>query len=167
MTHERKVAETTFLLGLNAALETAHETGFIAPIRFTILADLMQIQCLKSNDTGLLEFTLPKGLSATVSDIGKAKEVKLAVLNGNEQEHFVVKFYSEDEQDKFIKLFEMMLFQGKRAYPTPNIYLGKPTVDQQFCVDLLRHLHQVVQDDFGRSGSPQNGLHASTVMTVR
>jgi hypothetical protein len=166
MANGQKVAQATFLLGLNAAVKTAQETGFIAPIRFTVLADIMQIQCLKSNNTDLLEFTLPEGLSATVSDIVKANGVNLSVLKSDDQDCFVVKFKSDDEQDKFIKLFEMMSFQGKRAYPTPDIYLGKPTVDQQFCIDLLQHFHRLVQSDFGRHSTSQNTVRGSTVMKV-
>jgi hypothetical protein len=85
MTSEkRKLSETTFVLGVEAAIEAAHATGFFASFRFTVLADLMQIQCLQSNNTDLLRFTLPQGIKDIVDDIAKSNGAKLTQIRSNE-----------------------------------------------------------------------------------
>ena len=167
MTSEkRKLSEATFVLGVQVAIEAAHTTGIFAPFRFTVLADLMQIQCLQSNNTDLLRFTLPQGIKDIVDDIEKSNGAKLTQIQSNENECFVIEFSNEDEQDKFIQMFEMMSFQGKRAYPPPDIYLGTRNPDLDFCSDVLSSLNKLVGDDFGRRISSHDDLKNVTIKNV-
>ena len=144
--YERNLAEFAYKEGVQNAVKQANQTGFVAGVRFTILADMMQIQCLRADNTDLLEFVLPEGLYSTVKDLAKHNGAKITLFNANEPNRFIIEFASTDEQDKFIKVFEMMSFQGKRAFPTPNLYLGKPEIDKQFCLDTLSYLLALVKD---------------------
>lgn len=146
MSEERQIAESLYIQGIQNAIRKANQTGFVAGVRFTILADMMQIQCLRSENTNLLEFVLPEGLYRTVKDLAKHNGSKLTIFNATEPDRFFIEFVNADEQDKFIKVFEMMSFQGKRAFPTPNLYLGKPEIDKQFCLDTLLYLLALVKD---------------------
>lgn len=146
MSEERQFAESAYIQGIQHALQQADQTGFVAGVRFTILADIMQIQCLRADNTDLLEFVLPEGLYKTVKDLAQNNGAKLTIFNAKEPDRFFIEFASADEQDKFIQVFEMMSFQGKRAFPTPNLYLGKSEIDKQFCLDTLLYLLALVKD---------------------
>lgn len=146
MSEARQFAESSYIQGIQHAVQQANQTGFVAGVRFTILADMMQIQCLHKDNTALLEFVLPEGLYKTVKDLAQHNDAKLTIFNAKEPDRFLIEFESADEQDKFIKVFEMMSFQGKRAFPTPNLYLGKPEIDKQFCLDTLIYLLALVKD---------------------
>lgn len=146
MSDARQIAESSFIQGVESAIEQANQTGFIAGVRFTILADMMQIQCLHSDNTSLLEFALPEGLYNTVKDLAQHNGAKITLFNANEPDRFIIEFASLEDQDKFIKVFEMMSLQQKRAFPPPNLYLGNPNVDKQFCLDTLIFLFELVID---------------------
>jgi len=167
ISEKRQLSEATFVLGVEAAIEAARASGFFASIRFTVLADLMQIQCLQSNDTALLRFTLPQGIKDIVDDISKSNGAKLTLIRQSKKEHLVIEFLSEDEQDKFIKMFENMSFQGKRAYPPPDIYLGTPNPDFEFCSELLNFLNRLTVDDFGRRSSSHDKQKDVTITNVQ
>ena len=146
MLEARQFAESSYIQGIQDAVQQANQTGFVAGVRFTILADMMQIQCLRANNTDLLEFVLPEGLYKTVKDLAQHNGAKLTIFNAKEPDRFFIEFESADEQDKFIKVFEMMSFQGKRAFPTPNLYIGKPEIDKQFCLNTIKYLLALVKD---------------------
>jgi len=138
-------AKINFFQGVNIAIEIANESGVVAPVRFTFLADMMQIQCLCNDNTNLLEFTLPEGLYSTVKDIATHSGAEITVDDTKEKDRFILKFPSTDDQDEFIKLFEMMSFHGKRAYPTPDLYIGQSNINKDFCRELLVTLEEVIQ----------------------
>ena len=142
----REQAKINFLQGINIAIKRASQTGFVAAVRFTFLADMMQIQYLRADNTELLEFTLPEGLYSTVKDLVMQSRAQVTTYETKEGDRFILEFASDDEQDKFIKIFEMMSFQGKRAYPAPNLYLGLPSIDQDFCRETIMLLHDIVQN---------------------
>jgi hypothetical protein len=146
MNSNRELAEATFIQGIETAIKKANETGFVAPFRFTALADLIQIQCLRINDPNLLEFTLPEGLYDTVKDLANHTKSNITLFNTKEPDKFIVEFSSKDDQDKFIETFEMMRSQGQRAFPALNLYQGKEDIDGQFCLDAISFLFSVVQD---------------------
>jgi hypothetical protein len=146
MSVSRQFAESSYIQGIQYAVHQANQNGFVAGVRFTILADMMQIQCLRANNTNLLEFVLPEGLYKTVKDLAEHNGAKLTIFNAKEPDRFFIEFANADEQDKFIKVFEMMSFKGKRAFPPPNLYLGKAEIDKQFCLDTLLYLLALVKD---------------------
>lgn len=145
MKNSRNQAEAIFKQGVNLAIEKANQSGFVAAARFTILADMMQIQCLYFDDTDKLNFTLPVGLYSTVADLAAQNNSKFSAYETESTECFTLKFGTEDDQDKFIQFFEFMSFKGGRAYPTPDLYLGEPNIDKAFCQEILKFLHEAVQ----------------------
>lgn len=146
MTLEAKTSLSIFMTGLNIAVEQASETGFTAPLNFTLLADYMQIQCLLEDNVDLLEFEIPSKLHKTISDIAKTTEAEMVVFNTDKPNIYIAEFNNKDEQDKIIKVFEMMSFQGKRAYPCPDIYLGNKNVDKQLCNAILEIIRRLFSD---------------------
>jgi hypothetical protein len=145
MNNLRNQAESIFKQGVNLAVEKANKSGFIAAVRFTVLADMMQIQCLYFDNTDKLNFTLPVGLYSTVADLAAHNNAKFAAYETDSEECFTLKFETEDDQDKFIKFFEYMSFKGGRAYPTPDLYLGEPNIDKDFSQEILKFLHEAFQ----------------------
>jgi hypothetical protein len=145
MKNSRNQADAIFKQGVNLAIEKANQSGFVAAVRFTILADMMQIQCLYFDDTDKLNFTLPVGLYSTVADLAAHKKSKFSAYETESTECFTLKFEAEDDQDKFIQFFEFMSFKGGRAYLTPDLYLGEPNIDKAFCQEILKFLHEAVQ----------------------
>jgi len=145
MKNLREQAGNIFKHGVNIAVNKANQTGFVATARFTILADMMQIQCLYFENTDLLRFTLPVGLHSTVLDIAAHHGTKISTYKAESMECFTLVFDKEDDQDEFIKFFQLLAFRGARAYPTPDIYFGEPDINKEFCQELLGYLHTVVQ----------------------
>lgn len=145
MKHSRDQAQYIFKHGVNMAIENANQSGFVAAARFTFLADMMQIQCLYFENTNLLGFTLPAGLYSTVADLASHSNAKFSAYKTESEECFTLEFESEEDQDKFIQFFELMSFRGSRAYPTPDLYLGKSNIDKDFCREVLKFLHEAVQ----------------------
>ena len=149
MEHQRELAKHTFVSGVNSAKKMAmnskNNDGFLT----TVLADLMQIQCIKFGDTNLLRFALPSGINGLVHQIAKLQNVSAFTWSDQGGGVSGLVFKNEDEQDKFIQVFEMLSFRGQRAYPTPNIYLGQGSPDQKLCSDLLEFLNITVQSADG------------------
>lgn len=145
MKNSRNQAEAIFKQGVNLAIEKANQSGFVAAVRFTVLADMMQIQCLYFDETDKLNFTLPVGLYSTVVDLAAHNNAKFSAYETDSKECFTLKFETEDDQDKFIQFFEFMSFKGGRTYPTPDLYLGEPNIDKDFCQEILKFLHEAVQ----------------------
>jgi len=145
MERQREQAKQTFVSGVNSAKEMAvssrNNDGFL----ITVLADLMQIQCLKSGDTNLLRFALPSAISEVFQKISQYQNASAFTWSDQGGGVSELVFKNEDEQDKFIQVFEMLSFRGQRAYPTPDIYLGKGNPDQKLCSDLLEFLNRTVQ----------------------
>lgn len=167
MQNERTAAEELFLLGLNDAIVNSRVTGSIDSVKFTVLADLMQIQCLKSNDTELLNFTLPTGIIDVVIDIATAKDSKHDLLTISGQDNFQLKFKSEQDQDKFLSIFLTVSFQGLRAYSTPDIFLGKPQADKFLCDHLLQILSEVVKRDLTIEKLSEKVKEASDLINIQ
>jgi hypothetical protein len=145
MKNSRVQASAIFKQGVMLAVEKANHSGFVAATRFTILADLMQIQCLYFDNTDLMRFTLPVGLYGTVTDLAAHIEAKTSAHESDSKEHFTLEFPTADDQDKFIQFFEMLSYRGARAYPTPDLYLGEPVIDKELCNEILRFLHATLQ----------------------
>lgn len=145
MEQQRELAKKTFISGVNAAKEFAKSSRNSDGFLITVLADLMQIQCLKSRDTNLLRFALPSAIGGIVQQIAKHQNVSAFAWSDQGGGVSGLVFKNEDEQDKFIQVFEMLSFRGQRAYPTPNIYLGQGNPDQKLCSDLLEFLSRTVQ----------------------
>ena len=145
MKNLREQASNIFKQGVDIAVNKANQTGFVATARFTMLADMIQIQCLYFDNTDKLNFTLPEGLHSTVLDIAAHHGTKISAYKAEVKDCFILIFDSEDDQDEFIKFFELLSFRGGRAYPTPDLYFGEPTIDKDFCQELLAYLHAVLQ----------------------
>ena len=145
MEQQRELAKQTFVSGVNSAKEMAKTTKNSDGFLITVLADLMQIQCLKSVDTNLLRFALPSVIDGIVQQIAKHQNASAFTWSDQGGGVSELVFKNEDEQDKFIQVFEMLSFRGQRAYPTPNIYLGQGYPDQKLCSDLLEFLSRTVQ----------------------
>ena len=145
MEEQREQAKQTFVSGVNSAKEMAVRTRNNDGFLITVLADLMQIQCLKSEDTNLLRFVLPSAIGGVVHQIAKYQNASAFTWSDQGGGVSELVFKNEDEQDKFIQVFEMLSFRGQRAYPTPDIYLGKGNPDQKLCSDLLEFLNGTVQ----------------------
>ena len=145
MEQQRELAKHTFVSGVTSALKMAMSSKNNDSFLTTVLADLMQIQCIMSGDTNLLRFALPSGINGLVHQIAKLQNVSAYTLSDQGCGVSGLVFKNEDEQDKFIQVFEMLSFRGQRAYPTPNIYLGQGSPDQKLCSDLLEFLSRTVQ----------------------
>lgn len=148
MKNSRQQASAIFKQGVILAVEKANQSGFVAATRLTILADLMQIQCLYSDNTDLMRFTLPVGLHSAVTDLAAHIESKASASVGDSKEHFSLGFATTNDQDKFIQFFEMLSFRGARAYPTPDLYLGEPVIDKELCKEILSFLHATIQTQY-------------------
>lgn len=145
MEQQRELALQTFVSGVNSAKQMAMRSRSDEGFMITVLADLMQIQCLKSGDTNLLRFTLPSAIGGVVHQIAQHQNASAFTWSDQGGGVSGLVFKNEDEQDKFIQVFEMLSFRGQRAYPTPNIYLGQGNPDQKLCSDLLEFLNRTVQ----------------------
>ena len=151
MEQQRELAKHTFVSGVTSALKMAMSSKNNDSFLTTVLADLMQIQCIMSGDTNLLRFALPSGINGLVHQIAKLQNVSAYTWSDQGGGVSGLVFKNEDEQDKFIQVFEMLSFRGQRAYPTPNIYLGQGSPDQKLCSDLLEFLNITVQSADGSS----------------
>ncbi len=149
MEKQRELAMQTFVSGVNSAKKMAMSSNNNDGFLVTVIADLMQIQCIKSGDTNLLRFTLPSAIDGIVHQIAKLQNVSAFTWSDHGDGMSGLVFKNEDEQDKFIELFQMLSFRGQRAYPTPDIYLGQGKPDQKLCSDLLDFLNRTVQDADG------------------
>jgi hypothetical protein len=134
---------------LKEAIEEAAKSGSLAELRFTVLADLMQIERQMAGNLDLLEFNLPLSLEDVVIDIAKSTESKFSYQKIGMKNQFTIRFENEDHKDRFLVLFETMAFLNLRLYPTPNIYLGKPDVNQQLCRQLINALRNAAEKYFG------------------
>jgi hypothetical protein len=149
MEQQRQQAKQTFFSGVNSARDMAVRSNSNDGFLLTVLADLMQIQCIKSGDTNLLRFALPSAIAGIVHQIAKLQDASAFTWSDQGGGVSGLVFKNEDEQDKFIQVFQMLSFRGQRAYPTPNIYLGQGNPDQKLCSDLLEFLNRTVQDADG------------------
>ena len=143
MSNQRKDAEQNFINGVEAAIENAVKLNQFDGLQVTVLADLMQIQCIASGDTDLLTFSLPSAVGPMVKKIATHQDVRSIEWVEMGDGLATLIFGNEDEQDKFIQLFEMLSFSRQRAYPTPDIYLGCADPDRQLCTELLKFLNAV------------------------
>lgn len=146
MEQQRELAKQTFIAGVNCAKEIAKVNAQRDEFLLTALADLMQIQCLKSDDMDLLRFALPSSIRETVHQVASYQNASAFKWSDQGGGMSGLVFQDEDEQDKFIQVFEMLSFRGKRAYPTPDVYLGKSNPDQKLCADLLDFLNRTAQE---------------------
>ncbi len=144
----REQASQIFKSGVNVAVNRANQSGFVATTRFTFLADMMQIQCLLADDMDKLDFILPLGLYTTVMDLVAHNEAKISTYKTKFEACFALKFATEDDQDKFIQFFELILLRNARAYPAPDLYLGSRDIDKDFGYETLNFLHEVVQNQY-------------------
>ena len=146
MEQQRELAKQTFIAGANFAKELAKVNAQRDEFLLTALADLMQIQCLKSGDMDLLRFALPSSIRETVHQVASYQNASAFKWSDQGGGMSGLVFQDEDEQDKFIQVFEMLSFRGKRAYPTPDVYLGQRNPDQKLCADLLDFLNRTAQE---------------------
>lgn len=146
MEQQRELAKQTFISGVNFAKELAKVNAQRDEFLLTVLADLMQIQCLKSDDMDLLRFALPSSIRETVHQVASYQNASAFKWSDQGGGMSGLVFQDEDEQDKFIQVFEMLSFRGKRAYPTPDVYLGQRNPDQKLCADLLDFLNRTAQE---------------------
>jgi len=137
MTPEGKTTLSMFTAGLNFGLGQLNSSPFTSPFYFTLLADCMQIQCFLEKNVNLLEFRIPSKLNEALLDIARARGVKFDTYSTDTPGVYYIKFGTADDQDAVIQTFEMMSLQGSRAYPCPNIYLGKSEVDKEVCESIL------------------------------
>ena len=158
MSNQRKDAEQNFINGVEAAIAKAVRMDQFDGLQVTVLADLMQIQCIASGDTDLLTFNLPYAIGPMVQKIAEHQNARFFEWTDKGDGLATLVFGNEDEQDKFIQVFEVLSFSRQRAYPTPDIYLGRAEPDQQLCSDLLnflvavtiramQHVHEVPEVD--------------------
>ena len=140
MSTQRKDAEQNFINGVEAAIARAEKMNQFDGLQVTVLADLMQIQCIASSNMDLLKFNLPRAISSMVQKIAAHQNARFFEWVEKDDGLATLVFGNEDEQDKFIQVFEMLSFSRQRAYPTPDIYLGRAEPDQLLCTDLLDYL---------------------------
>ena len=69
MEQQRELAKHTFVSGVTSAQKMAMSSKNNDSFLTTVLADLMQIQCIMSGDTNLLRFALPSGINGLVHQI--------------------------------------------------------------------------------------------------
>ena len=141
MDSQRKTAEQVFISGVESSIARATQINQYDHLLITVLADLMQIQCIAAGNTDLLKFNLPSAIRDIFLKIGTHKNVSGFEWTENQNELSKLIFENKYEQDKFIKVFEMLWFSKQRAYSAPDIYLGKNKPNQQLCTDLLRFLN--------------------------
>lgn len=146
MEGQRELAKQTFIAGVNYSKGLAKANAQLDGFLLTALADLMQIQCLKSENMDLLRFTLPSSIWQTVHQVASYQNTSAFTWSDQGGGMSDLVFQDEDEQDKFIQVFEMLSFRGKRAYPTPDVYLGQGNPDQKLCADLLEFLNRTAQE---------------------
>ena len=148
MKKSREQAIGIFKQAVNLAIQNANHSGNFAATRFTLLADIIQIQCIYFENTDLLNFTLPLGLFRTTRDIAAHNGAKIFAYETDSEKFFTLEFDAEDDQDKFIQLFELMSFKGGRVYSTPDLYLGSSVIDKDYCQEILNFLYEVVHGQF-------------------
>jgi hypothetical protein len=146
MEQQRELAKQTFIAGVNFPKELAKVNAQRDEFLLTALADLMQIQCLKSGDMDLLRFALPSSIRETVHQVASYQNASAFKWSDQGGGMSGLVFQDEDGQDKFIQVFEMLSFRGRRAYPTPDVYLGQRNPDQKLCADLLDFLNRTAQE---------------------
>lgn len=162
MNDRRKQAELQFMSGVNQALAAAMQSQQYDGLLITVLADLMQIQCLAAGNTDLLVFRLPLSIGGMVEKVARHQGVHDFTWTQVEDGLARLEFRNADEQDEFIQIFEMLSFTGQRAYPTPDIYLGQREPDAQLCSDLLKLLNPLSDSVPPRQARPQGGVTAPT-----
>lgn len=140
-TAENEIALNNYAEAVGAAIEQATESGFLAAVRNTMLADVMQIQCIHADNTELLNFAIPEGLYTTVVDLAKFNGARVTLYESKQVDEFILEFSDAEEQDKFIQCFEMLSYQGQRAFPPPNLYQGAETADEYTCANAIGFLH--------------------------
>ena len=141
MDSQRKTAEQVFISDVESSIAHAAQTNQYDRLLITVLADLMQIQCIAAGNSDLLNFKLPSAIRDVFQKIGTHKNVSGFEWTEKQNELSDLIFENKYEQDKFIKVFEMLWFSKQRAYSAPDIYLGKNKPNQQLCSDLLRFLN--------------------------
>jgi len=147
--NEKELSLGRFLDGLNVARRNISNSEEHRFALLSVLADLVQIQCLKSANNDLLRFRLPLGIYPLVQQLGRTLGSEFTTLESASSQSFELTFKNEDEQDKFILLFESLSFEGKRAFFPPDIYLGNEHPDIELCEELLKILSDVGNSDFG------------------
>ena len=115
MEQQRELAKQTFVSGVNAAKKMAMSSKHNDRFLITVLADLMQIQCIKSGDLNLLRFALPSAIDGIVHQVAKLQNVSAFTWSEQGCGVSALAFMNEEEQDKFIQVFEMLSFRGQRA----------------------------------------------------
>lgn len=119
------------------AYSRAEMTGFVAPVNFTALADIIQIQILLAPKADLLSFEIPRKLERTLIDIGRNTKSEFDIKFGADRGKSIIEFDSKSSLDKVIKIFEMIRAQNKRAYEAPDLYLGEAEINFDYARDVL------------------------------
>ena len=163
----RDIAKRKFVSGVNAAIKEVRRSGSFDAIELTTLADLMQLQCLRVDNTELLKFTIPQGLAHMVMKIIQSKKVRALEPSLNDNDTFNIEFATVEDQDEFIQVFEMISFKGARAYPTPDIFLGDSDADQLLCNELIEFLTNLVKDSYGLKEKSQEDQLSSKTNSVK
>ena len=163
----RDIAKRKFVSGVNAAIKEVRRSGSFDAIELTTLADLMQLQCLRVDNTELLKFTIPQGLAHMVMKIIQSKKVRALEPSLNDNDTFNFEFETVEDQDEFIQIFEKISFKGARAYPTPDIFLGDSDADQLLCNELIEFLTNLVKDSYGLKEKSQEDQLSSKTNSVK
>jgi hypothetical protein len=150
-TPENELALNNYAAGVGAAIEQATDETAIVSARITMLADVIQIQCIRADDTDLVDFFVPERLHSTIVDLAQAVDAHVSLYESERADELRLEFANQDEQDKIIKYFELLSYQGRRAFPTPDLYQGAEHVDEFTCVNAIGFLHFALKkaDEFG------------------
>jgi hypothetical protein len=136
---------------VGAAIQQATDEVAIISARLTMLADVIQIQCIRADNTDLVDFFVPERLHSTIVDLAQTVDAHISLYESERADELRLEFATDDEQDKFIKYFEMLSFQSRRAFPTPDLYQGNEYPDEFTCVNAIGFIHFALKkaDEYG------------------
>lgn len=135
-----EVEKPKLFSAIRQAYRLAESTGFVAPVNFTALADIIQIQILLVPKSDLLSFEIPKKLERTLIDIGHSTKSEFDIKFGADRGKVIIEFDSKESLDKVIQVFEMIRTQNKRAYEAPDLYLGESEMNLDYARDVLNDI---------------------------
>ena len=139
----------TFRSAMYEAYSAAESVGFFAPVNFTALADIIQIQILISKQADILSFEIPEHLHRTLIDLSNSTKSVFSSKIGVNKDKLTIEFESKNSLDKVIQIFEMMQLQNKRAYKAPDLYLGGSEINLDFALSILESIYVEVDDALG------------------
>jgi len=132
-----EVEKPKLFSAIRQAYRLAESTGFVAPVNFTALADIIQIQILLAPKGDSLSFEIPKNLQRTLIDIGRSTKSEFDIKFGADRGKVIIEFDGKKSLDKVIQVFEMIRTQNKRAYEAPDLYLGASEMNLDYARDVL------------------------------